>query len=124
MKRLLLISLLLAGCGDKATVEPVPTPTPTPAPVQVEASLDDALVGNWIDEDNNTLKFKDDGTVTSNEQSLEWKIDSHELVFTAAGLEIDSCDYDILSSGGLRGDLVITLDLGCLKAGQITYTKD
>lgn len=103
------------------TITPTPTPSASPSPV---ANINDALVGNWIDTSGNTLDFKNDGTAMSDQQPLLWSVDSsNNINFLSGAISVDSCSFEILSSGGLTSALVVTLDLGCNKAGELTYTK-
>lgn len=132
MKHFILISALsfhLMACGSDKILDPssdkkveaTPTPAPTEEP---HAKTDLGLVGNWVDIGGNVLAFHKDGTAMSKSQKLSWSIDlTSHLLFMADTIEVDSCSYEILSSGGLNKDLMITLDLGCQKSGGLTFTR-
>lgn len=124
-------ALNITSCGSSdSSPSQAATPSPTPAQVVVAspspspASANSALVGNWINLAGNVLDFSQDGTVKSGTQTLQWSVDKdNQILFSTNSIQIDSCGYEILSSGGLVSNLVISLDLACNKAGQLTYTK-
>lgn len=115
----LAIQILCIACGSDDSPQVIagdPAPSAIPAPI---AKSDDRLIGNWIDASSHTLTFNQDGTGT-----LDWSLsEDSKLIFSSAKTEVDRCSYAILTSGGLTATLIITLDLACDKAGQITYTK-
>lgn len=125
---LLTLSLFCTACGsggghDSPAVSPTPAPqvieTPTPTPDESAS-----LVGNWIDTNKISLVFEKNGNAKSDEQELKYSIDQeNQILFSADGVEIDSCGWDILSSGGLTSPLIVTLNLACVKAGALKYTR-
>ena len=123
-------ALLLAGCGSNGGA-PAPTPTPaaivaTPTPTpDTTVNHPDALVGNWIDANKNMLVFNKDGTAKSKDQTLNWAVDQNDrLTFSSSSnVLVDICQYIILTSGGLTSALIVTLDMGCEKAGDLIYTR-
>ena len=127
MKYLPLTLLIgLSACGgshDSPDASPTPIPVVSSTPTPTPSSSSQALVGNWI-EGTNTLVFKADGTALSNTQALSWSVDSSEnLLFTSNSVSVDSCAFEILTSGGLTTTLKTVLDLACQKAGALTYTR-
>lgn len=136
MKRLSLvlpILCLLTACGsDHGTlVEPAATPkpdikaspTPTPSPVaEVNPCAEAVFLGSWTAA--NDLSFKDDCSALSGSQKLTWGLTPDKFIqFKQEKIEIDSCSYQIDSTGGLSAPLVITLKLNCDKSGLLSYTK-
>lgn len=126
----LLSTLSLIGCGDNsspaATVSPVPTVapvvviTPTPSPTPTPAG---SLVGNWIDIKSDELDIHADNTVTSNGQKLIWAGDQSNISFSDENVLIDTCTYQITSTGNLISPITIILELVCTKSGLITYSQ-
>lgn len=123
-----IIALNITSCGSSGSAPQAPTPSSSPSTVPESSApvvqLDQALVGNWIDMTGNTLAFKADGTALSKSQKLTWSIDlSNKINFEDGAIPIDSCSYEILTSGGLNTSLLVTLDMGCNKSGELTYTS-
>lgn len=121
-------TLFITSCGDNNSAPNVgasiASPTATPLSVPPSPSPQVAFVGNWVNLSGNTLDFNGDGSAISDGNSLQWSVDPNgSIVFTAQSVQIDVCSYNILTAGGLTSSLVVTLDLGCNKAGQLTYTE-
>ncbi len=124
MKTLILISLLLTGCGSESKL--TETAPPTPAPVvevkKEEPKPDLAIVGNWIDGDHK-LAINGDYTAISDDEDLTWSLDENKIKFLSGVIQIDACMYQIESVGGIQSDLIVTLKLYCDKSGALSYKK-
>ena len=106
------LSLLSCGGSDAPPIIEVANPTPSPSPTPTPMPLSQALVGNWISLAGNHLDFSQDGSVKSADHTLTWSVDStNKILFSSGPIEIDTCSYQILSSGGLTSNLIIVLSL-------------
>lgn len=125
MKNILIVVsslVLLSACGeDKTPVPPQAEPKPAEE-VKVDPTAKSPLLGIWIDSSKNALVFRAKGKAISNGADMDWALDEKDrVVFSVNNTEVDTCEYQILSQGGLNKTLVVSLDLACYRAGRISY---
>lgn len=113
------IFLLLSACGsDKTTlVEPKIEPV-------VEKTVESPLLGKWVDTNGNTLEFKSDGSVLSNDQTMSYEVQGDRVSFLIEGLSVDLCGYHVRVENDLLQPFKVILDLICAQTGTLQYVKN